>query len=114
MIVYMYMHMRLTLFTIHLSITRSYTSTAFRLVDPAPFPGLLSLFYVSCSVFSLSPPAPIIYPSKLTSVSVQTQTLQHILVFENPIEDPPMDEFQKGMESLQWYLRNRFLIEVVG
>jgi Leucine-rich repeat (LRR) protein len=55
------------------------------------------------------------------------KTLQSLLVAENPMEDPPITEFEKanaldiqqqgnekggkGIESILWYLRNRFMIE---
>lgn len=41
-------------------------------------------------------------------------TLEALDVLENPLEDPPMEEFGKGMDTVKWYLRNRFHIEARG
>lgn len=42
------------------------------------------------------------------------ESLESLLVQENPLEDPPMAEFSKGMDSIKWYLRNRYMIESRG
>jgi Leucine-rich repeat (LRR) protein len=42
------------------------------------------------------------------------ETLEALLVLENPLEDPPMEEFGKGMDTVKWYLRNRYHIESRG
>ena len=42
------------------------------------------------------------------------ETLEELRVLENPLEDPPMSEFSKGMDSIKWYLRNRHMIETRG
>lgn len=36
--------------------------------------------------------------------------LSTCLLQDNPLEDPPMDEVLKGLEKLQWYLRQRYMI----
>jgi Leucine-rich repeat (LRR) protein len=41
-------------------------------------------------------------------------TLEQLLVLENPLEDPPMEEFSNGMDTVKWYLRNRYHIETRG
>jgi Leucine-rich repeat (LRR) protein len=44
-------------------------------------------------------------------------TLQFLFANENPLEDPPMSEFEKSTlntEHILWYLRNRYLIEKRG
>jgi Leucine-rich repeat (LRR) protein len=42
------------------------------------------------------------------------QTLKTIRVAENPMEDPPIHEFDKHIDQIRWYLKNRFLIEERG
>lgn len=42
------------------------------------------------------------------------ETLETILITDNPIVDPPYEEFNKGITSLKWYLRSRYLIEARG
>lgn len=42
------------------------------------------------------------------------EPLESLLVLENPLEDPPMEEFGKGMDTVKWYLRNRYMIETRG
>lgn len=42
------------------------------------------------------------------------KTLRTLSVTENVIVDPPMDEFAKGLDTVRWYLRNRFMIDKHG
>lgn len=42
------------------------------------------------------------------------ETLESLMVLENPLEDPPMSEFSNGMDTVKWYLRNRYHIETRG
>jgi Leucine-rich repeat (LRR) protein len=42
------------------------------------------------------------------------KTLKSIRVAENPIEDPPIEEFDKNIEHILWYLRNKFMIDKHG
>lgn len=42
------------------------------------------------------------------------ETLETIFITNNPIVDPPMEEFNKPIDTLKWYLRNRYLIETRG
>ena len=42
------------------------------------------------------------------------KTLKLIRVAENPLEDPPIEEFDKSIVHILWYLRNRFLIDKHG
>lgn len=41
-------------------------------------------------------------------------TLNRFVAHENPLEDPPMEEFERGIANILWYLRNRYLIERHG
>lgn len=43
-----------------------------------------------------------------------SKTLSTLTVQENPLVDPPMEEVEKGLNSLKWYLRQRLLIEKRG
>eukprot|EP01038_Epipyxis_sp_PR26KG_P010659 gene10659-14314_t len=40
--------------------------------------------------------------------------LEFFFAYENPLVDPPADEITKGLESVRWYLRNKYLIEQRG
>jgi Leucine-rich repeat (LRR) protein len=45
------------------------------------------------------------------------RTLKMLFATENPLEDPPIQEFEKDMkfiDEILWYLRNRYLIEKHG
>lgn len=44
----------------------------------------------------------------------QCKSLREFRVFENPLIDPPESEIPKGLESIQWYLRNQLMIEKRG
>mmetsp|Transcript_35485 Transcript_35485/g.66233 ORF Transcript_35485/g.66233 Transcript_35485/m.66233 type:complete len:1350 (-) Transcript_35485:239-4288(-) len=40
--------------------------------------------------------------------------LKELNAHDNPLEDPPFEVVLKGLESLMWYLRQRFMIEARG
>ena len=40
--------------------------------------------------------------------------LKELNAHDNPLEDPPFEVVVKGLESLMWYLRQRFMIEARG
>lgn len=40
--------------------------------------------------------------------------LKELNAHDNPLEDPPFEQVIKGLESLMWYLRQRFLIDSKG
>jgi Leucine-rich repeat (LRR) protein len=43
-----------------------------------------------------------------------SKTCTYIACHENPLEDPDMDEVNKGLDSLKWYLRQKLLIDERG
>ena len=43
-----------------------------------------------------------------------SKTCTYIACHENPLEDPDMDEVNKGLDTLKWYLRQKLLINERG